>query len=326
MIRHTPSSSPRAPWHIPWVRSVLVLCLVLFVSALLVETFSRLERYANSLIQGPDKRPLKRLIMTDAPPWLSGAILRELASQAVDFALYNKDHPEYAAELRDPLNGDILSRIAAIYTADPTYGEDAWIKKINFVRRVWLPDQQVIEISAEYRQPAGLVELSGMYYLIDTEGVRLPGAYPPKILPALHWLIQIKGASGPVPPPGSAFDSHSINVALQMINLLSAQPYAWQIQAVDVSNLDGKVNPDAPEITLLTTFGGQVWWGVAPGKEGFYEVPATRKLDSLLKIYQQYRRIDAGEPYVDIRGDQVLVPRPKSELAPVTPNSPDAPE
>jgi len=301
-----------------WLYPVLVICLILLLAAIVVEAFTRLSHYA-AVVQVTEKPPLKRLIMADPPPWLSSAILHDLAQEAVDFTFFNKQHPEYAAELRDPMNGHILALIASIYTDKPAFGENAWIKKVNSVRRVWLPDQQVIAISADYRKPVGVVDLSGMYYLIDADAVRLPGAYPHQSLAALHWLIQIKGAQSVVPDAGSPFTSSDIQTALAMIKLLISQPYAGQIQAVDVSNLNGQVNPVAPQITLVTTTGGRVWWGVPPGKEGFYEVPATRKLASLLKIYQQYGHIDAGEPYVDIRGDQVLIPRSTSESSPTAP-------
>src|SRR5271170_4490534 len=93
----------------PWLRSVLTLCIILLVAALIIEVFTRLTHYADSLIHEPAKQPLRRLVMADPPPWLSKAILNSLAKEAVDFAINNKQHPEYAAQLRDPLNGQILS-------------------------------------------------------------------------------------------------------------------------------------------------------------------------------------------------------------------------
>ena len=80
-----------------------------------------------------------------------------------------------------------------------------------------------------------------------------------------------------------------------------------------MQNLGGKISALSPQITLTTRFGSQVWWGRAPGQEGFYEVPAARKLRSLAKVYARFGRIDAGRAYVDIRGDQVLVPKPATQ-------------
>ncbi len=305
------------PWHIPWVRGLLGACVVLVVLAIFVEALSRLRSYAGSIENAGTKRPLKRLVLVHAPPWLSPAILNRLARAAVDYACYNKKHPRYAAELRNPLDGKILVRLAHYYMTHQPQGMNAWIKHVRFVRRVWLPHQQIIEIAAEYRAPIALIKLSGAYYLVSAGGVRLPGRYAPGDVASLRWLVQIVGvAAAKAPAAGRHFHSSGVRIALRIIRLIHPQPFAGQIRAVDMSNLHGRIDKTAPWIVLWTTFGTKIIWGLPPGEEGFYEVPARRKIASLAAIYQEYHRVDAGRAYVDIRDDQVLVPRPATQPSP----------
>ncbi len=301
----------RRPWEIPWVRSMLMFCVVLLIVALLAEGFSRLNIYGKMLMaQRAQKRPLKSIVMVGAPPWLSSPILNSLASEAVEYTIFNKQHSTYAAKLRNPLDGEILQILARHFTQDQSQGFNAWIKRVSYVRRVWLPHEQIIEIACQYRRPAGLVSVNGKYYLISPHGTRLPGSYAPADLPALNWLMRISGVPVSVPLPGRQFSATGITLGLKMIRLLSPQPYAGEIQSIDLANMYAHVPLTTPKIILKTRFGTQIYWGLPPGQEGFYEVPATRKLQLLEDVYQQYHRIDAGRAYIDIRSDEVLVPRP----------------
>ena len=301
----------------PHVRAILTASLTLAILAVVVEGFARLDRYAGSIMRQHSRLPLRRLVMVHTPPWLSRPILDDLAEEAVQFACVK--HPNYAAELRNPLNGRILRKIARHYMTHQSSGMNAWIKRIVLIRRVWLAHEQVIEVYADYRRPAGLVKMAGKYYLITTHGTRLPGAYLPADMSALHWLMQIHGIRGKIPLPGQKFTARGIKTGLKLISLLEPEPYARQITAINVKNMtdgdSGTGFPLVPLITLETRWHTAIWWGLPPGKEGFYEVPARRKLKLLREIFDKYGRVDAGRKYVDIRSDQVLVPRPPKPVA-----------
>ena len=301
------------PWQIPWVRGLLAACVVAGVAAGIIESWHYVHSYARKIIEQRDHRPLKRIVLLNTPPWLSKSLLDQIAQEAVNYTIYNPRHPDYAMQLRDPLNGNILKILARHYLQDQNAGENAWIKRISFIRRAWTRSAQIIEISAIYRRPAALVAGPTGGYLVSFGGVRLPGLYKVNQFSALRWLIQIIGSQAAPPAAGSQVDAPRIQVALKLIHLLASQPYYGQIAAINMRNLGGKTSALAPQITLITRFGTQVWWGRAPGQEGFYEVPAARKLKSLAKIYARFGRIDADRAYVDIRGDQVLVPKPTTQ-------------
>lgn len=313
-MAHDPNTSrTRRPWQIPWVRGVLAACVVGAAAAGIIEAWHYIHLYAQGIIQKQDRRPLKRITLIDTPHWLAKSLLDQLAQEAVVYTIYNPRHPDYAMQLRDPLNGRILKILARHFLRDQSFGENAWIKSITLIRRAWTPNSQIIQIAAVYRRPAALVDGPTGGYLVSPGGVRLPGLYKASQLPALQWLVQITGSKASPPPPGSHIHSPRIQVALQLIHLLAPQPYYRQIAAINMQNLGGKISALSPQITLTTRFGSQVWWGRAPGQEGFYEVPAARKLRSLAKVYARFGRIDAGRAYVDIRGDQVLVPKPATQ-------------
>ncbi len=311
MTKNRYRSTYHRPWQTPWVRSTLMLCLILLVIALLVEGFSRLNIYGKMLMaQRSRDRPLKSIVMIGAPHWLAEPILNSLAAEAVQYTVFNKRHPAYAAELRNPVNGKILQIIARHFTTDQAQGFNAWIKRVDYVRRVWLPHEQIIEIACRYRRPAALISVNGKYYLMSPHAIRLPGAYAPVDLPELSWLMRISGITVAVPAPGKPFSGQGVKLGLKMITLLSGHPFSSQIQCVNLANMYAPVPSTTPEIVLKTRFGTQIYWGLPPGKEGFYEVPASRKLQLLNDVYQQYHRIDAGRAYLDVRSDEVLVPRP----------------
>ena len=297
-------------------KAVLSLCAALLIVAAILAAFGQIRRYAMSAIASSSAHPLKRIVMVDTPAYLSHAILDSLAREAVEFTIFNHHHPRYAAEIRDPLNGRILRLLAAHYVRHPEIGFNAWIRRIVFVRRSMLPHEQVIEIAAQYRHPGAFVKVKNKFYLISRTGVRLPGVYSPLQHTQLRWLFTLTGYSGSAPKSGYPFQSKAIHAGLALARLLRNRPYAGQIRDIDVSGV-GKPSQRHPQIILITRWHTMVYWGQPPGVRSFFEVPTDRKLEYLQAINQQYHRIDAGHTFVDIRGDQVLVPSRAAASQPV---------
>ena len=266
-------------------------------------------RYTRHRLSLARHEPLKRIVLTHAPEWLSAAILDKLAQEAVNFTVFNAKHPEYGVRLRDPLDGGILKIIAQHYMDYQRRGENAWIKSIVYVRRAWLPHQQIIEIYAKYRRPAALLITQGKGYLLSGSAVRLPGTYLPVDFERLAWLPWLVHTHVSVVGRGVRVSSPAVEAGLSLVKLLAPEPWHAQVREIDLANFGGAVSKTAPEIVLRTRDGHEVLWGMPPGQEGFYEVPAARKLMMLSEVNRLYGSIDAGKAYVDVRGDQVLVPR-----------------
>lgn len=306
-------------------RTLFTLCGALLVIGVVLAAFGQIRHYALSAIAASSQHPLKRIVMVDTPPYLSRAILNSLAREAVTYTIFNKKHPQYAAEIRNPLNGHILRILAEHYVRRSDVGFNAWIRQILFVRRAMLPHEQIIEIAARYRFPAAFVKLKGQYYLVSRSGIRLPGVYSLRQRNDLHWLFALTGYSGALPKSGAIFPGAAIRAGIALAHLLQHRPYSNQIRDIDIAGV-GKPSQSRPQIVLITRYHTEVYWGQPPGERSFFEVPTDRKLEYLQAIYQQYHRIDAGHAYVDLRGDQVLVPSAAASqpvYAPVTPTYPD---
>jgi hypothetical protein len=57
-------------------------------------------------------------------------------------------------------------------------------------------------------------------------------------------------------------------------------------------------------------------WGRTPGKSTFYEVSDTAKLKALSDLFMRFNRIDADHDYVDIRTEQVRLPKLATQADP----------
>jgi len=307
-------------------KAILSLCAVLLIIGAILAAFGQIRRYAMAAIAASSRHPLKRIVMVDTPSYLPRAILDSLAQEAVDYTIFNRRHPKYAAEIRNPLDGHILKVLAAHYIHHPDLGYNAWIRQIVFIRRNMLPNEQIIEIAATYRRPAAFLKIQNKYYLISRSGLRLPGIYTAAQHAQVNWLYTLTGYNGDLPKVGHAFNAKSIAAGLALARLLRNRPYSRQIADINVAGV-GKPSQKRPQIILITRWHTQVYWGQPPGVRSFFEVPTDRKLEYLQAIYHQYHRIDAGYAFVDLRGDQVLVPSGAAATqpvyAPVTPTYPN---
>ena len=96
---------------------------------------------------------------------------------------------------------------------------------------------------------------------------------------------------------------------LEMVRLVSSFDWADQIRTIDVSNFGGRRDSREAQIVLVTRFGTQLRWGRAPSsKDSFVEVGASQKLDAIEAIYREKKRVDAGQPWIDVRFERVTCP------------------
>ncbi len=108
---------------------------------------------------------------------------------------------------------------------------------------------------------------------------------------------------------GVQWPGDDLLAGLATVNVLYGRPYAEQIWAVDVTNYSGRKDAHAAELVLLTEQGTEVRWGLPPGdKDYFVEIPIAQKLSRLESAWRQYGRVDAGQPWIDIRFDRPTIP------------------
>jgi hypothetical protein len=303
-----------------------------------VFAYGRMTRFGTRVVEA---QPVDaRIEIANPPAWLDRRIVSSLLDEAYQFAGHDV---ETYNRVRNLLDSAVLREFANLYTGTSvengqtvsrqTIGYNAWISKVNQVRRATATGQemQTIQIVAEWRQPAAWVRVykngEPFLYLMDSEGTRLPGEYRAadrgkSPLMVIGGIDLPKNGTAPfIPAPGEKWFANStamgedLAAGLQMVLLLEKQKFAAQIAAVDVTNFNGRRDDRGPWILLETVFPTAtgtprvVQWGRPPGQEKYYEVQAPAKLKTLKDLYARFNRIDANRDYVDIRSDVIRLPK-----------------
>jgi hypothetical protein len=271
----------------------LVISLVVVGACL---GFGRLEKKVHAL-----ERFDRELVLewTDLPQWLrlrdNRRILEDLAQRV---GLCPEDR------LLDP---ELAQRVGEALSA-PDVG---WVKSVD---RVTVKPDGVVSVRCKFRNPSAWVRRGQSCYLIDDQGVRLPGRW--KVADCTgSSLLMIEGVQQKAPAVGTAWSGADLAAGLHMATLLADKPFRAQITGIIVDNYDGRRDRSRPHIELATDRpGSRVWWGRAPNEESGTEITATQKVTLLQTLYDQYRRIDLGQPYVNITTwpDRISVPAPPS--------------
>jgi len=292
-----------------WRLIMHIMIGVTFVSTV-VACFRIAELYVGQRLAYSTRPP--RAVLVNRPAWMSEFLADEIARCAQPIGLHSAfDH-------------DLLVQTTSLLEANP------WVRRVKEVRRVY--GQQpgdTIEIDCDYRAPAALVQWGDKYALVDNQGIQLPEAYGASDLSKIMFAPDgslavriIQGVGHAPTEAGRTWPGEDLAAGLEIAKLLSGQVYAEQIRRIDVTNYDGRQDAQAAQIVLLTQYNTQIRWGRGPGaKDAFIEVPASVKLNALAAIYRERKRVDAGEPWIDIRFDRVTCPGPTAQAASTAPPS-----
>ena len=234
-----------------------------------------------------------RLDLGRTPGWMSKQILRQLHTTV---------RPTLGANPFDRLS---LQATAANLQASP------WVHRVHRVIR--RPDGR-LEVRAEYREPAALIEARDGYHLVDNQGIRLPLIYKAETARKMG-LPVLQGVEKAPPRAGRLWGGGDVQAGLRLALLVDGQSWSNQVAAIDVSNYGGRRFEARPHLKLLTELDGDgdprnnpgVRWGRAPGNEQFYEPSARTKLRHLRQVLRRFRRIDAAGQIVDVFSDSVLI-------------------
>ena len=227
---------------------------------------------------------LPRVELHEAPVWLSGYVgeqLRTAVSAAVE---------------ADPFDQQSLRRAAEHLRLSP------WVQR---VRRVVRRPDGVVEVHASYREPVALVEARDGYHLVDRRGVRLPAVYTADTIDRLG-LGVIRNVNAAPPRAGRVWRGDDVRAGLELAQVVAEQLWREQVEAIDVANYGGRIDPGRPHL-VLRTGEGLVRWGRPPGREKFYEPHTQRKLHHLDLVLERFGTIDADGRVVDIFRDNVLI-------------------
>jgi len=255
--------------------------------------------YVDSKVDLQTKPPA--VVLKDQPVWMSDV----LASQIIATI-----QPKVA---RSAFDHQLLVETVARLRGNP------WIASIHAVRRGYNKSAgDTLEIDADYRVPAALVKWGDYYSLIDGKGVKLPEQYPKELADRIvHGtdgrvnIRVIEGVYNPPPEPGRTWRGEDVQAGLQMVKLLYDQPFAQDIIRVDVQNVGRRNNAKEAQLVLKTRYGTEIRWGRPLNATDFFiEVSTEQKIASLQQIYQQFGRVDAKQPWLDVRFDKITYPSP----------------
>jgi len=170
--------------------------------------------------------------------------------------------------------------------------EVGWVDRVTQVRR---GDNAEFTVRAVYRYPFAMVQTETQFFLVDGRGIRLPGSY--RFDP--RWPLVQGAAAGP-PEPGHPWPGGDVRAGLAVLDRVMREPFAEQITAVLVDNIEGRTDPYGAHIKLATDrAGGRILWGSAIGRE-LEENTVEQKLALLRANFSRTGRADANLPEIDI--------------------------
>ncbi len=267
--------------------------------------YYQLHKYVKTRVAYSPEPP--RVVLVNRPVWMSDGLAELIARQI------------RPAVGQSALDHQMLKDRVAILKNEP------WIREVKQVRRVYgNTPGDTLEVDCEYRAPIALVQWNDYYVLVDGDGIVLPERISkpdvPKIVYGQNGRMNIRlieGVSRRPPADGQRWMGDDLAAGLWMVKTLYGKPFAEEIMSVDVANYGGRVNANNAHLVLVTRYGSEIRWGQSHSWRGF-EASIARKLENLQQVYQQYGRVDANEPWLDLRFDKVLRPEPNFHSASAT--------
>jgi hypothetical protein len=268
------------------------------------------------------------IVVKHRPTWMSDLLVRQIADvaqppvlpQSSEQTADEHHHADLAALIGgssrtgySAFDRDLLVQVHTRLAADP------WIAQVRQVRRAYTDKPgDTIEIDCTYRVPTALVKWRDGYWLVASDGYKLPERYDPAMVPnvmgqssGLPPLRIIEGVSHAPPSAGQEWLGDDLRAGLNMVALLSTDPVADAVLKIDVSNFSGRVDPREAHIVLITKYNTQIRWGRPASDDQSFEISPAKKLQCLERIAAQYGRIDANQPWIDVRFDTVRIPSGK---------------
>ncbi len=278
-----------------WTRRLVHACGVVAVVGAFAIGYRALGEHVRQEYAVVEQPPA--LVLVNRPIWMNDRLAAEVAGRL-------------ARAL--PARGSTLDRGLLVKLHD-ILAADAWIERVNGIRRSSIDGRDSILIDCAYRTPLAIARWNNgretVYQLVAANAVLLPIRYEPAevqaILDGADRSTNLRVITGLVrPPPGNAgarWDSPQLRAGLDVAALLHDQPAARDISLIDVSNVGSS---DAAQVILWTTSKTEIRWGQPPAATDFLvEASPQTKLAHLRTVYETFR----GEypRWVDLRFDAV---------------------
>lgn len=244
-----------------------------------------------------------QIVLKNRPAWMTDLLYSQIVTAA-----------------RPPHGGSALSSqfIKDVkITLENNIRTNAWIKEIRQLRLEYRnrPGDTLV-LDCEFRAPLALIHYHDYYYLVDGDGIALPERYRPDQVSKIVFssdgsmnIRVIEGVSGDRPLPGQKWQGADLTSGLEMAKVLFGKPFAEDLLTINVANFAGREDAREAQIVLMTRRNTQVRWGRPwSSDDRVVEVPSIQKLQAIKGIFEQYGKVDAGYPWIDLRFDRVTHP------------------
>lgn len=161
-----------------------------------------------------------------------------------------------------------------------------------------------VHVEGTWRVGAAVVKQGSKLVLVSWNAKPMPVEYD--LDTKLGSLSVITGVNSPLPKTLSGAIDFSqtwagsdLEAGLELLALVSKQPWRDQIQSVDVSKY-----PRTKQLEVQTARGGRIVWGGRPTAPLPGETSTREKLDKLAWLNRQYKSIDGGRLAIEISGQR----------------------
>jgi hypothetical protein len=243
-----------------------------------------------------DARPA--IILSNRPLWMTDAIATDIAQKIAGVI------PDRSSTLDHKL----------LVSIHDILRNDAWIQKVEQVRRVQVDGQDTLIIGCHYRTPQAIVhweDASGASYrLVAHDSVLLPPTYTwDQVRPILvgqgtgsNLRVLVGILKGPPDKAGETWIGEDLSAGLDVAGLLHELPTTRDITIIDVTNVAERARRGQPQIVLRTKHDTEIWWGRPPQSNDFLVEPTPN--EKLAVLAEAARRFKGQYPQrIDLRRD-----------------------
>ncbi len=276
----------------PFLISILKISAVICVLAGTAIGLVFLERYVKETVPLSEDKII--LELANVPAWVNDALKEKvLAAAGVD-----------GEDLR-------LDENAAVSVQQNMKQEVVWLDELKVQTT-----HDGLRIEGRWRKPVGLVKSGLRKFYVDTEQVVLDFVEIPN-LP----IVKITGLPliTKIPPLGEVWGRDDLAAAIAIIKRLEqmdklvtpGKPLLHEIDRIDVSNYNGRINAHNPHIVLYAIDNTQIIWGAEVGKwQRYLESTDEQKLAKLYGYYKEYDTLSGGAKYINLCDPQDNIPLP----------------
>ncbi|MHC4663802.1 MAG: cell division protein FtsQ/DivIB [Planctomycetota bacterium] len=258
-----------AGWKCAPVRHFAIGCVVIAIMAIL---FNEMERRVREMPRFQVQFTSLDLFTEEEFPWIKEDEMRRLLRIPLENG---------GRSIFDPR---LLPDVRRAFLSNP------WVGSVEMIQRRY---PNTVTFKVRLRRPVAYIKQYSRLYLIDSEGLRLPGVYskPAPELP-LPVVTGIKWSDA-LPAVGMAYHGTGVREALDLVAILDAnrkllEAYNERVEVIDVGNVGSTLGS---EIDFQLSSGTLFEWGRTPGSGNLPVLPTKGKLENLGRALAKKSRL-----------------------------------